>query len=393
MSLGVRVARKTAFRNPRAGLEQQLVGPWRVPADLIEPRWVELIAHIRFRRVHRPIRHIRRAMAVALGIDEEVVLVPLRRLPRHAQRLGLVKLVTGRRPTEVGGVEHRALRQVIVLARGRPLVAPRPIRAEKPQPVPLDRAAQGPARIIDIVDAGRGREAAGPQGVVQVGVLQVGVSVKAGDAAREAVAALLGNHGDHRAVGVGVGRDAARGEHRFLHRFRVGVVALVPLRMLDPHAVVGDVLARLAMVRAADLPGVAAGDVEAFVAAEPGGERHELIQALHTARQHVEQVTGDHGLFAGVRRVDQRGRARHRDRLLERPDPHVRVHRRREPRRQLDAVPLEGAKAGEREGNSIRAGPQIDDVVPALVVGDDAADLFDQGRTGGFHRDAGQHSP
>src|SRR5438105_10239496 len=49
-----------------------------------------------------------------------------------------------------------------------------------------------------------------------------------------------------------------------LHRFRVGVVALVAQRMLDPHAVELDVRASLAVVRPADLAAVGAGDVESF---------------------------------------------------------------------------------------------------------------------------------
>ena len=48
-------------------------------------------------------------------------------------------------------------------------------------------------------------------------------------------------------------------------------------------------------------------------------------------------------------------------------------------------------KPGQREGHGIGAGPQIDDVVAALAVGDDGPDLFDQRRAGGFHRHAGQH--
>ncbi len=36
-------------------------------------------------------------------------------------------------------------------------------------------------------------------------------------------------------------------------------------------------------------------------------------------------------------------------------------------------------------------GPQVDDPVQALTVGDDGADLVDEGRTGGFDGDARQH--
>ena len=65
------------------------------------------------------------------------------------------------------------------------------------------------------------------------------------------------------------------------------------------------------------------------------------------------------------------------------PDLHVGIHGRGEPRGQHDALAPEGIEAGQTEGDHIGAGPQIDDVVPALAVGDDRADLLDQRRTGG----------
>ena len=47
-------------------------------------------------------------------------------------------------------------------------------------------------------------------------------------------------------------------------------------------------------------------------------------------------------------------------------------------------------KPGQRERHQIRARAQIDNPVLAGVVGDDRTDFFDQGRTGGLHRDAWQ---
>src|SRR4029450_4121644 len=286
-----------------------------------------------------------RAMAVALRIDEEVELVSLRRPPRHARGFGLVPLMYVRRPIVVGGVEHRALRHVEELAGSLALVAPLPKRVKEPERVLLDWAAQCEARIKDVVDGGDGREAAGAQGVGQIVALQTGAGEEAGDAAPEGVAAFLGNEVYLNAVGVAVGRDPARGEHRFLHDFLVLVGALVALRVLYPHAVERDVGAPLAMVSATDLSRVASSDVETFVASKSGRECHEVIHVLHTARQRVEQVTGDQRLLASSSRVDERRLARHRNRLRESSDLHVRVYRRREPRRQLDAIPLEGGEA------------------------------------------------
>src|SRR5262249_48955944 len=61
--------------------------------------------------------------------------------------------------------------------------------------------------------------------------------------------------------------------------------------------------------------------------------------------------------------------------------------------RQLESFPLDRAEPGEGEGDVVDAGAQIDDLVEGLVVGHDAAHLFDKGWTGGFDRDTGQHGP
>ena len=57
---------------------------------------------------------------------------------------------------------------------------------------------------------------------------------------------------------------------------------------------------------------------------------------------------------------------------------------------QLDAVAFEGIEAGQGDGQRVDAGPQVHDAVLAAAVGDDGADLFDQGGAAGFNRDAGQ---
>ena len=204
---------------------------------------------------------------------------------------------------------------------------------EEPQLVLLDRAAQSEAAVKNVPDRGHGGEAAGTQRVVQVVALQTLARVEAVGRAREIVGAFLGHHVDHDAVRIGVGRDPARREHRFLHGLLVLVVALAAGRVSDLHAVESDVGAAFAVIRDADGAGVAAGDVEALLTAESGGERHEVVQVLHAARQQVEEVAGHQRLLADVLGVDQRCGARDRDRLLEGANFHFTIHRCREPRR------------------------------------------------------------
>ena len=58
---------------------------------------------------------------------------------------------------------------------------------------------------------------------------------------------------------------------------------------------------------------------------------------------------------------------------------------------QLDAFTLDGAETWQRERHGVGAGAQFRDRVPTVRVGDDGANLLDQRRAGGFHRDAGKH--
>ena len=115
------------------------------------------------------------------------------------------------------------------------------------------------------------------------------------------------------------------------------------------------------------------------------------MYGLRTGRQRREQLGRNHFLLADVLRIDQRSRSGHRDRLCKCTDLHVGVDGRRKPRGQCDPVSLERVEARQTEGHHVRAGAQADDVEAPLAVRHDGADLFDQGRTGGFHRHARQH--
>ena len=61
--------------------------------------------------------------------------------------------------------------------------------------------------------------------------------------------------------------------------------------------------------------------------------------------------------------------------------------------RQFDAVALHGVEAGQRERDRVDAWAQIHDLVLALTVADDRADLFDQRGARDFDGHAGHHRP
>jgi hypothetical protein len=67
--------------------------------------------------------------------------------------------------------------------------------------------------------------------------------------------------------------------------------------------------------------------------------------------------------------------ARDGNRFRELSNREVGVHRRGEPRRQLDALTAECAEAGQRKRHRVGARSKVADFVDTLVVGDDIADL------------------
>ena len=74
-----------------------------------------------------------------------------------------------------------------------------------------------------------------------------------------------------------------------------------------------------------------------------------------------------------------------------RADPQIGVHRRREGRRQLDALALDRVEPGQREGHAVGAGHQADDLVLPPTVSDGGSHFLDQCGAGGFDAHAGQN--
>ena len=109
------------------------------------------------------------------------------------------------------------------------------------------------------------------------------------------------------------------------------------------------------------------------------------------ARHRVEHVAGDHLRLRVRLHVDDWRGAGNGDRFLERADLHVGVDRHREVRRQLEPLALERREALQREGDDIRARPQIDHLVFALGVGEHRPRFFNEDVAGHFNLHAGQH--
>jgi hypothetical protein len=97
----------------------------------------------------------------------------------------------------------------------------------------------------------------------------------------------------------------------------------------------------------------------------PYGARH---------RNGGEHFVGKDDLALRARlRVNDRRRSGHRNRLLDRSDPHVGIDRRDAGARQLDVIALHCGKSGQRERHAVRAGFQIDESVLARPIGHNGA--------------------
>jgi hypothetical protein len=119
----------------------------------------------------------------------------------------------------------------------------------------------------------------------------------------------------------------------------------------------------------------------------------------------VTVVPGSSSARAGVLRIgvaiddelrgvvaDVHGRcAGDRDGFLERADLEFGADRRVERALQDDAVAPDGLEPGQREGDAIGPGRQIDNAVVARGIGHRGAGLLDERRAGRFHGDARQH--
>ncbi len=247
------------------------------------------------------------------------------------------------------------------------------------------------ADVVRLLDRRRERQTSRAEHLIQIVALQARAREACEDASRERVASVLGHDVHLDATGIAFGRHAARLDDDFLEAQIVENEDRASLQALAHTVLNGDIVDRSAavdpelrtLVEAADAVGAGLvqhgtrNDGRILADASGGGER-------------IQHGTRERGLLSDVSDVHDRGRARDRDRLLERSHFQLAIHRRRESRRQLEAFSPDRAEAGQRERDGIEAGPQIDNPVQALTVRAHGSDLVDEGGTRGFHGHARQ---
>ncbi len=362
------------------------------------------------RRRHAPV-----AVAPVLPVIRDLELVPLGDLPRSAAGgLPLVEVVDrGSGPVRcvqervaaaqiadepaVLHQERRARRLRVEAVDHRPLAAPRTLGGEKPQLVPHDRSAERAVHIPDLLDDRQIGlvHAPGDEIVAETRrALHAGAGVVADEGDMERVRARLRNVVDVDAVGRRLAHAVAQLDGHFAGGRRVrhedASAPVVGLESVDerlvvavPAAVDPELDVGLALAAADVLAGRAHRD--------PRREGRKRFERLVRGNR-VEHLTRNLVPGRGVLHVHDRALSRHRHCFLEGADSEVGVHRRGEGSRQLHAVTLEGAEAGQREGHAVHAGDQSHDPVLSLFVGHDAAHFLDERRARRLDGHAGQHA-
>ena len=306
------------------------------------------------------------------------------------------------------GAEHLlALRRVAAVDRPRTALARHRIReigvvgpgllvlsaerGEEPEPVADEATAE---RGVGVVVVGQPVRLA--QELPQRGVLAVVARERLGPVVgeprpREGVAALLRD---------GVLDDAAdlrlgRGAPGLVGQLGGGRVVHLPAHLELP--VVDGAVRAHAVVHGLGVAGRRAVHGRPVLALGHAGVPHAGNQQGPRVegprrRQHVHHLPRRHELPPHLLHVDHRRLAGDGHRLLERADGQRGVHLHRRIADQNDPFADERVETRQREGDGVRARPQVDDREAAGTVGEGGDGALDVDRAVGLHRHAGQDS-
>ena len=205
---------------------------------------------------------------------------------------------------------------------------PGPRRAEEPQLVALDRAADAQVEVVDAVDAARRAEPARAQIVIEVVGQPRTLRVACEERPVELVAAVLGDNRHPDAAGRDVGAGAAGLIAHFLDHGLVEVLLHGPVAIEPVHH---QTVHRHDVVRRGEAAGGHVGLLHAARTADvghvQGDAAHQLRIGLDVAagRHLVQHLAGEHFDFRVAGDVHDRRGAGDRDRFLEGPDFQVGV--------------------------------------------------------------------
>ena len=122
------------------------------------------------------------------------------------------------------------------------------------------------------------------------------------------------------------------------------------------------------------------------------GDEHGQVRKRSSRRNRVDDFPGHDRLLRNILYVDEGRRSRDGHCLLDAADAQFGVDRGGEGCRQLDTFAPALRETRQRKRHGVGAGPEIDDAVLTLFVGECGSNLFDQGWAAGLNGDAGQDS-
>ena len=195
-------------------------------------------------------------------------------LPGQAQAMVLLVEIRKRRTVEIGRVEHRVRRLVVIVARRIRLSAPPSVRRVKPECVFLDRAPDAEAVVVHLLGGNPGRHATRAQGVVKVRPLEALVGVAVVGVQAESVPAVLRHDIEVHAGRRRLRRHAARRQCHFLHGGLIDEILLrgaatVVVRRIERHTVpIGEPVEIPAVVAHQIAVGVARGSTNILSSTE-----------------------------------------------------------------------------------------------------------------------------
>ena len=380
-----------------AGFDEEPIGQGRCIGGLIGADVVDVL---------RPILRLRRrrgaaaASAVAahvLLVPEEIDLLPLRDLPRRAQRRAVPQPVGERLLAVVRVVDPRVRVAgiLVVVHAGHEAVGPLIAAGQvEPEPVLHDRPTERGVHVPQLVQLSWFAQPGGHQLVVEVATLQRPICSVQEHRAAERVAASPRHDVDHRPAGFGFAEPASDVDRDFRDVLRVGdVERATAARSVHAETVHIESTFRVGATVAAHVQRGGAIDSAHVLCVADRQPRHQhdevVIRTL--ARDGVNRLVIDDALLLDALHVDDRALADDSQRLFQRPDAHLDVDARGQRSRQLNRFALHGIETGERERDRVGAWIQRDDPVASGIVAHHGAALLDEHRARRLDGDTRQH--
>ena len=326
-------------------------------------------------------------------------LVFRRHLPRRAQTLIERPVGVEGLPGKVRRIFEVSLNRVVEYSSDQVVDTPIPKRGIKPRRVAFYRTPDRNAHVPGFVQTVHSFEAPQPQILREVVTLQVSIGAAEKEGSDPAVATLLGNQVHDDSAALILGWVGAHVDHDLFGAADVGLDGAAP--SIPGVVRRGPVYQPMLVIRPAAMDhkpcafAQQTADIREYThtCVDEVEARNELREGRRRSStwEELDGLGGKHGLLGHALDVHHGRRGRDDHGFLKTADGHLSIHIGREPGPQFDALALHRIEPRDRKHDGIDTGWELDNLVPALAVCHDGADLFDEGRAGRFHRDTGHY--